>query len=172
MRRSVKAVSSNAKLFVQLIRDGVGESVGRHGLVIGRIEYSDLRHVRQQFPGDFDTEQVGRIVQWGELNMLLHGLLHLVIDDYGFGKSFSPMHHAMAHGADFGDILEAALGLIGKSIDDEPQTLTVVRHFLVDGVFAIADGVGELALFFTDFFEQPPSLSFFGGHFKKLEFNR
>jgi len=63
---AVGAVTADAVLFVELVRDTIEVSLLRHRLVECRIEYGDLREAREELGGAFHTGCVCRFVQRGK----------------------------------------------------------------------------------------------------------
>lgn len=98
---AVEAVAAHAMVLVERVGHAVGEGLGGHGGVEGRVEDGDLGHVLAKYlGGHVDAEQVARVVQRGELDVLLDGLEHLVVDARGAREGLSAVDDAVADGLD------------------------------------------------------------------------
>ena len=64
--RAMGAVTADAVLFVELVRNTVEVSLLRHRLVECRIEHGDLRKAREEFGGAFHAGSVCRFVKRGK----------------------------------------------------------------------------------------------------------
>jgi hypothetical protein len=63
---SMEAVPPDAMEGVKAVGQRIDKSMGRHGLVEGRIENGYLRHSRKNLPGRFDPQEVRRVVERGQ----------------------------------------------------------------------------------------------------------
>ena len=75
---AVEAIATNAVLLVQLVRNGIHECLGRHGLMEGGVKHTHLGQARHQFLHGIHALQVGGIMQRGQVRTLLKGLQHLI----------------------------------------------------------------------------------------------
>ncbi len=153
---AVEAVFAQAVLHVPLVGHGVEEGLGRHGLVESGVEDGDLRGVREEFLGDVDAHEVGRIVQGAEGEEIADGGLDLGIHADGVAVDFTAVQDAVAHALDFGRVAEDALFGVGQQRDDAGHALVVggevfffdELEFLAGGEFLVDDpALGRADLF-------------------------
>jgi len=86
----------------------------------------DLGQTGNGLEGDLDADQVGRVVERGERNVLPDHGQHLFVDQGGFCKILSAVHHTMA---DPGEFRLIPVGpRLGQGLDDPVHPLSVIRH--------------------------------------------
>ena len=128
VRGAVEAIAAHPTLGVQLVRKGVEVGPPGQGLVKGGVEDGHLGHRGQHLACDADAQQVGRVVQRGELDMVFDGGLDLWGDDHRPGEGFAPVHHAVAHSADLAQVGEGRALPLGEGFEDQPQADGVVLY--------------------------------------------
>jgi len=74
----------------------------RHGLVEGGIENSHLVGMGQQFFNSIYTQQVGWVVQRGQLGQLPDVILDTIVNQYTFLVIFTSLCHAVSYGLNLG----------------------------------------------------------------------
>ncbi|MOA03072.1 hypothetical protein D3C78_1225560 [compost metagenome] len=144
----MEAVAAHAVFLVEEVRHRVAVGVLGHALVEGGVEHADLRQAGEQGHGGFDADQVGRVVQRGQLGVGADALEHLLADQAGGGEVFAAMHHAMA------DAVELAAGrFLGQGqhvVEDlavvgarQIQAFLGVAQLPVDDGFRAAETFGQ-----------------------------
>ncbi len=95
---AVRAVTTNAVLFVQAVRQGVEIGFFRHGLMERRIEYSHVFvfQVREGFQRFSDADQVCRVVQRCERRGVFNTLNYGLVDHHGAGVFFTAVYDTVA----------------------------------------------------------------------------
>ena len=101
MAGTVEAISANAMLLIQAVRNPVKICLFRHRLMKGGIENSNHRDPGHQFLAGINSRQIGRVVKRRQVGYLFNRTLDFFCDPHRFGKFLSPMHDPMADGADF-----------------------------------------------------------------------
>ncbi len=102
---AVEAVAADLVLLVQLVGQAVQVGGRGHGLVERGVEDGHLLHVREHRLRLADADEVGRVVQGGQLHVLLDRLQHVVVDDDRGGVLLAAVHHPVP---DTRDLLKAA----------------------------------------------------------------
>jgi len=68
----------------------------RHGLVERGVEHADLRQFGEQIDGRVDAAQVGRVVQWRQLDVGFDAGQGFVGEQGGREELLATVHHAVA----------------------------------------------------------------------------
>ena len=76
MADAVKSVAPDLMGAVQVQGQGVHESMGRDGTVKGGVEDAHLDGFRESRFGRFDSLQVGRVMQWGQIKVFPDDVFH------------------------------------------------------------------------------------------------
>ena len=134
---AVRTVAADAVFFIVFVRQAIHVGVGRHGLVEGGVEGNHLRHGREHLLHGADAQQVGRVVQRGEVCAEGNLVNDVVVYQDRAAKKVSALHDAVPHGLNVLQGLEHARLLVRKGGEDELHA-----HFMV------RDG-NILYLFFT-----------------------
>ena len=121
---AVRAVTTNAMLFVQAVRQGVEIGFFRHGLVERRIEYGHVFvfQMREGFQRFSDADQVCRVVQRCERRCVFNTLNHRLVDHHGAGVFFTAVYDTVA---DCGQLSRQFWFLCQNSVNDKVQCFTV-----------------------------------------------
>jgi len=103
--RAVRAVTADAVLFVELVRNTVEVSLLRHRLVECRIEHGDLRKAWEEFGGAFHAGSVCRFVKRGKERDATDVVDDFLRDLFAFDV-LTAMHDAVTDSFDgFGEFL-------------------------------------------------------------------
>ena len=102
---AVEAVTAHAVLLVIFIRDGVHESLRRHGGMESGIKHGNIGDIAKDLFGGLDTQDAGRVVQRGQGAQLAQGLDHFGGDQAAGLELFAAVDHAVADGVDLADII-------------------------------------------------------------------
>ena len=149
------AVTTDAVLLVVFIRKGVHIGVRLHRLVESGVEGHDLRHIRQHVRDGLDAEQVGRVVERGEVAADLDLLQHVLADEGAPGEEIRALHDAVADGLDVVEAGEHAVLGIHEGVEHELHADFVVRNGLGHGVRLFAGGLmGKAAVGQADLLDQ------------------
>lgn len=91
---AVRAVTTDAVLFVQVVRQGVEVRLFRHSLVERGVKYSNVFvfQLWERFQSFFDTDQVSRVVQRCKRSCIFDTLNNRLIDHYGAGILFAAVY--------------------------------------------------------------------------------
>ncbi len=120
------------------------EGVGRQGLVKRRIEDRHLRDAHKPDSGGLDTEEIGRVVKWGQRDESFDGINHLVVDHGRLPEELSPMDHTMTDAEEFRIVLDDPV--LTVHIGHEVEPVPVIRQpFRIDQLVERPVGV-SLAL--------------------------
>ena len=121
---AVCAVTTNAVLFVQAVRQGVEIGFFRHGLVERRIEYCHVFvfQVREGFQRFSDADQMCRVVQRCEGRRVFNALNHGLVDDDGAGVFFTAVDDTVAN---CGQLSRQFWFLCQNSVNDKVQCFAV-----------------------------------------------
>ncbi|VAQ32310.1 Uncharacterised protein [Klebsiella pneumoniae] len=121
---AVRAVTTNAVLFVQAVRQGVEIGFFRHGLMERRIEYSHVFvfQVREGFQRFSDADQVCRVVQRCERRGVFNTLNYGLVDHHRAGVFFTAVYDTVA---DCGQLSRQFWFLCQNSVNDKVQRFTV-----------------------------------------------
>ena len=92
----------------------------------GGIEYQNLGNGRHDLRTALDTHQVGRGVKGSKVVTELQLLDDLGSHEAALEEVRAAMHHAVSYGIDFGVALYAALGRVGKDVEDGLDGAAVV----------------------------------------------
>ena len=92
---AVKTVTAQAVLFAVLFRNAIGVSVIGHGGMETGIENGDSWNTGQNFFNNFNTSEVGRVMQRSERNIITDDLLYGCVD-FHFGIMRSAKKHAVS----------------------------------------------------------------------------
>ena len=141
--RSMETVATHVVLLVQVIRDGIEISVGRHRAVESIVEDRHLRRVRHKCVDSTDTAQVAQAVYRGEVDQALNALLHLRRDEATLLEEVAALHHAVADSVDLVEVLDGADLRIEQTLEDQGHTLLMGRQVGHDLLLA---SVGQLHL--------------------------
>ena len=91
----VEAVAAHVMLLVQIEGERVVIRAGRHRLVEGGVEHGDLGNVRHARPGDLDADDVRRVVEGSERDLLANRGDHLVVDQGRLREDLAAVNDAM-----------------------------------------------------------------------------
>ena len=137
---AVGAVAADAEFLVVLVGQGIHVGLLRHGLVEGGVEGHDLRNGRKDMLDRFDAEEVGRVVQRGEVAAEGDLFDDIVIDEGAAGEEIAALDDAVADGVDVFEGLEDAGAGSGKGFEDELHADFVVRDGQVSDDLVPAGG--------------------------------
>jgi len=102
MACSVETVAADVVLFIQFNRNGVHVGMLGHGLMEGCVKNGDLMCMWQQFFYGIYTQQVGRVVQWGEPGKFPDVIFYPFVNLDTFLVIFATLSHAVSYSLDLG----------------------------------------------------------------------
>ena len=118
---AMETIFTDAMLFVEVHRQAVEIRLLRHRLMNGCIEYGHIRHIRQNLPANFYTQNIRRIVEGCKFGIFSNGIKNIFIDKYGMRKFFASMHNAMADTSDFFKVTDNTVLRTYKCLSDNLQ---------------------------------------------------
>ena len=151
--RAVEAVAAHVVLGVILHGQGIHEGRLGHRLVEGGVKHAHLGNAGQHGLDGLDTSHVHGVVQRSNAVALAYHVLHLVGDEDAAAELLAAMHHAVTHGVDFLQILDAAIFRMNQRVEDSLDGTLVVGEAQVNVLLATVikfqfdETVGQ-----TDFF--------------------
>jgi hypothetical protein len=153
----MEAVPSDAMKGIKAVGQCVGKSMGRHGLVEGRIENRYLGHARKNPFGCFDPQEVRRVVKWCEGDEVSNRLQYVFIDQHRLPESLSAMDNPVADPEELRRAFDH--GGFSRHAQDETKPFVMVGHpspayDFSDGARGLVGAVGVLALALPDPFQQ------------------
>ena len=119
----METIAAHAVLLIQLVGDSIHISLGRHGLMEGRIKNTYLRQTRHQFLHGINTLQVSGVMQRSQIADGLESLQHLVSEDNALVELLTSVYHAVTDGIDFLQVFDDTDLRIGQQREDELHTL-------------------------------------------------
>ena len=152
---AVEAVTADSVLFIEGIRNAVEESLARHGLVEGGVEYSDLRERREELGGAFHTGSVSRFVQRGKQGNATDVVDHFLGDAFALDV-LAAMHHAVTDSFDGFDEL-----LFGKELLHFGNSFGMSRAIEIEVDIAFG-ALGLDVTIHADIFDEAAGDGFFG----------
>ncbi len=165
---AVEAVAAHVVLAVVLLGQCIAVGGSRHGLVERGVEHGDLGHVGQNGVDGLDAGHVHRIVKRRDAIALTNHGFHLGGDEHALAEFLAAMHHAVTHGVDFVETLDAAVVGVSEHVEDSLDGALVVGDVQVDVLlgtvvkFQFDECVGQ-----TDFLHAA-----FGQRLVLLDFNQ
>jgi len=114
--RSMEAITADAVLLVQLVREGVQVRAFREGGMEGGVEHGDVRGVRQRGARGVDAGEVGGVVEGRERREGIEIGENLVIEDDRFGVALPTMHHAVPDEMDV-----VRFGLLAERVEPDAE---------------------------------------------------
>ena len=152
MRCAVEAVAADAVGVGGGAVDRVPERRLGHRLVESGVEDCHMRDIGIGLHGDFDAQQIGRVVQWSQRDAVPDGVENGVVDHRWLRETVTAVHDPVTHrgqgaGAN-GDRLLEGLG-------HRCEPLPMIRHRPLDPQLATLRLVGEGRHRFPDTFDQP-----------------
>ncbi len=112
--RSMKAVTPQFVLLVELVRYRVQEGAAWQGLVKRRIEHRHLQHARKRAPRRRDAQQVGGIVQRRQRGAVADRLHGRVVDHHALGEGLAAVYYPVTDGGDPGVIAKLCEHLLER----------------------------------------------------------
>ena len=128
----MEAIATNAILLVQLVGNGIHESLRRHGLMEGGVEYAYLRQAGHQLLHSVHTLQVGGVMEGSQIRALLKHLQHLVGKDHALVELLATVHHAMTYGINLAEVFDYTNLRIGEQGEDELHAFGVLGNIVHD----------------------------------------
>ena len=125
---AVEPVPADPVLLVELLRQSVTVGSRRECLVECRVEHRHLRNTGETYPGSFDTEKIGGIVERGQGNKTADGGHHLVIDHGRLTEQLPAVHHPVADAEEFRIVPDDAVFPV--HVDHEMEGLVVIGERL------------------------------------------
>lgn len=121
---AVRAVTTDAVLFVQVVRQGVEVRLFRHSLVERGVKYSNVFvfQLWERFQSFFDTDQVSRVVQRCKRSCIFDTLNNRLIDHYGAGILFAAVYDTVT---DSSQLRRQFWFLCQNSINDKVERFAV-----------------------------------------------
>ena len=147
MAGAVEAVAADLVLLIELIRQGIGVGHRGHGLMEGGVKHGDHGGAGHQGLAGADADDVGGVVQGGQV-ALLNGGHDLVGDEDGLGELLAAMDHAVTHRVDLLHGADHAVLGIHQGVQNGLDGLGVGGHGhvgVLDGLLA-GGLIGELAV--------------------------
>ena len=163
--RAVGAVTADAVLFIELVRNTVEVSLLRHRLVESRIEHGDLREAREELRGAFHAGCVSRFVERSKKRDAADVVDDFLRDTFALDV-LAAMHDAVA------DSFDCACELLGIE-----EFLDLVNSFGMRGAVEVEVdfAFGALGLGMTvhaDIFDEAACDRFFSFGVDDSEFHR
>lgn len=118
----MKAITTYTILLIKFVRNGIHVSIIRHRLMESRIEYTDLRYVRQNCIDRMNTFQICRIVQRSQIIASSKGIEHFLGQQNRLAELLTAMYHTMANSIDFIQRLDSTILRRDESIQNELYT--------------------------------------------------
>ena len=121
---AVRAVTTDAVLFVQVVRQGVEIRLFRHSLVECGVKYSNVFvfQLWERFQSFFDTDQVSRVVQRCKRSCIFDTLNNRLINHYGAGILFAAVYDTVT---DSSQLRRQFWFLCQNSINDKVERFAV-----------------------------------------------
>ena len=104
----------------------------------GGVKGHDLRNIRKDGLDGVDAQDMGRIVERGEIRADFDLLHHVVIDEFALGEILSSLNYAVADSLNVVKRLKDSCLRVDESLKDELHTLGMVlyRKILHDLLFS------------------------------------
>jgi hypothetical protein len=162
--RAMESVAADLVLVIELARQTVHVGGRRHGLVEGCIEHRDIRCPGHELHRFVDADEVRRIVQRGQFDVLLDRREHGRIDDHRGGELFAAMDDAVSDGGDFRNIAQYPEFPVHEGFGDVCHGSSVVGHGFFEPHSAFRRILGEEAAAFSDSFDDTSPETCAAGH--------
>ena len=176
MGGAVGSVTAHAIFLIILVRKCVHIGGRCHSLVEGGIEDNCLRHIREHFLHCAYSQNVGRVVERGEVAADSDFLHHVLIYENGVLKEIRTLHDTVTDSVDFLEIADYPDLRVGKDTEHKLHTEGMVRYRLhphyrlfsswLMGKFAVREGY----FFEITFCEK--GIVFVAAHIKQLILDR
>ena len=152
MACAVEAIAAHSVFLIYLIRESVHIRAGRHCLVKSSVEHTHLWHVGHNLADSLDAHDVGWVVERSQVVAFLHLGDNLVGDEHARIEFLASVHHAVAYGVDFSEILDAAIFSACQIVEDDADSHIMVWHrrgdcHLFAVVFEFQERVGQTHFF-------------------------
>ncbi len=92
---AVRTITADAVFFIVFVRQAIHIGIGRHGLMESRVEGDHLRNGRKHLLHGVDTQQVGRVVQRGEVCAEGNLFQDILVHQDGTVEEVSALHDAV-----------------------------------------------------------------------------
>jgi len=157
MRGAMEAVTADAMAFIPILRKCIAKCIGRQRLMKSRVEHCDLGNFRGRLQGNLDSQKVGRIVKGCQRDQITDSRHNLGVDNGRFAEFFTTVDHPMADAEKLTGVADRAR--LVKNSTDERKPFLVAGYLLsskdlIPCATGVAREMGELALRFTDLFQQ------------------
>src|SRR6185295_15844698 len=101
MTGAMKSVRPDAVLCVEFFWNGYPVGNRRHRLMESGVKYGYLFCGNENFFSYFNSQVVGRIVQWCEGEKFFYFILYFRRNDHGLCETFAAVHNPVTHHINF-----------------------------------------------------------------------
>ena len=143
MAGAVESVAAHTVLGVELIGKSIHIGIVGHRLMESGIEDTHLRNIGQERLHGIHTLDIGRIVERSQVIAGRECLHHLGSEANGLIELLTSVHHAMAHGIQFTQILEHSIIALGEHLEDKLHTGSVLLDGAHDAVLLTVEFHGD-----------------------------
>ena len=134
----MKSVAAHTVLLIKLVRYRVHICIIGHGLMERGVKYSHLRYLWQQLFHRLYTEQIGGIVQGGQLAQVPDALDHFVIHHAGLREKLAAVSDSMTYGLYLLKRLQDSVLRVSKKLQNRLDTFRMVGDGLGDHQLVLA----------------------------------
>ena len=140
---AVESVATHAVFAIIFVGKCIHICLCRHCLVESSVEHCHLWHTGQHSRDGIDSCHIHGIVERSNAVALLDHCNHLVGDEHTLVELLSAMHHAVTHGINFAEALDATKLGTGENVENRLDCAVVVADVQLNDFLA---AVGELKL--------------------------